>query len=223
MKLLLIEDDAKLAEHLGQNLKEHGFVVKPVGAVVDLKEVLTSSTPYEFILMDRLLGATDSKVFLPDIKKKWPMAPIIVLSAISTPNERTDLINLGADDYLGKPFSTQELIARMRSLLRRSANPVGNFLQVDDLVVDLIRRVISVGDRAENLPTREFALLRTLAQDPARVWSKDELLDYVWGHNANVDTNVVESTIANVRRKLSEIGASVTIRNMRNAGYWIAK
>ena len=90
-------------------------------------------------------------------------------------------------------------------------------------MIDSIKHIVSVAEKGETLPAREFALLRTLAQDPARIWSKDELLDYVWGQAATVDTNVVESTIANIRKKLAELGANVSIRNMRNAGYWIAE
>lgn len=221
MKLLLIEDDKKLSEHLSESLKEHGFLVSQATTKEELTLTLRSSQRFEVIVMDRLLGSFDTKGLLQEMSEKWPESPKIVLSAISTPNERTDLLNLGADDYIGKPFSTQELIARIRVQLRRSSVPAGNFIQVGDLIIDSLRRVISVGDRAETLPSREFALLRTLAVDPSRIWSKEELLDYVWGQASNVETNVVESTVTNLRRRLEDLGANVSIRNMRNAGYWI--
>lgn len=223
MKLLLVEDDTKLAEHLSESLKDHGFLVTHLASQNELLEALQAPLKLDFILLDRLLGTFDTKTEIPAIRKKWPSVPLIVLSAISTPNERTDLLDLGVDDYIGKPFATHELVARMRALLRRSSVPVGNYLQVGNLIIDSIKHVISVGDKAEMLPTREFALLRTLAQDPSRIWSKDELLDYVWGQASSVDTNVVESTVTNVRKKLSELGANAVIRNMRNAGYWIAQ
>lgn len=222
MRLFLIEDDLKLAQHLCDNLKDHGFHTTAFSSHQEVVEVLNSPLRPDFIVMDRLLGSADSKQLMPDIRKKWPQVPIIILSAISTPNERTDLLNLGADDYLGKPFSTQELIARIRALARRSSTPVNNYVQVGNLVIDSMKRIISVNDKAENLPTREFTLLHTLAIDPTRVWSKEELLDYVWGQSTNVDTNVVESTIANIRKKLKDLDATVSIKNLRNAGYWIA-
>ena len=221
MRFLLVEDDKKLSSHLTESLRDHGFLALELNSAEELKDALGAPLKVDFVILDRLLGSADSKTYLPQVRRKWPTAPILILSAISTPNERTDLLNLGADDYLGKPFSTQELIARIRALLRRSSVPTGNFLQIGNLTIDSIKRVIAVGDRAETLPTREFSLLRTLAMDPARVWSKDDLLDYVWGQSTSVETNVVESTIANVRKKLLELGASVCIRNMRNAGYWI--
>lgn len=221
MRILLVEDDQKMTAHLEENFREQGFITTSLSSAEEVTEVLKSPLQVDVILMDRLLGPIDTKVFVPLVRKKWPQTPIIVLSAISTPNERTDLINLGADDYIGKPFSMQELIARIRASLRRSAPP-GNFLQVGNLIIDSVKHIIFVGDKSENLPAKEFGLLRTLALDTARVWSKDELLDYVWGQINEVETNVVESTIANVRRKLEGLGANVMIKNMRNMGYWIA-
>ncbi len=223
MKLLLIEDDIKLVTHLLGSLKEQGFIVNLLQCSEDVVEILGSPYKPDFIILDRLLGAFDSKLLLPDLRRKWQTVPLIVLSAISTPNERTDIINLGADDYLGKPFSTQELLARIRALLRRTSVPIGNYIQVGNMVIDSLKRLICVGENSENIPAREFSVLRTLAIEPDRVWSKDELLDYVWGQSTDVDTNVVESTIANLRKKLDEVGANVAIRNMRNVGYWIAQ
>ncbi len=223
VKLLLIEDDLKLIEHLGESLRDQGFLVSPVSNRDELAEVIAAPLKVDFVVMDRLLGTVDTKPFMPELRRKWPDVPIVVLSAISTPNERTELLNLGADDYIGKPFSTQELVARIRALMRRTSAPVGNYVQVGNLILDSMKRIVSVGEKSAQLPTREFSLLRTLALDPSRIWSKDELLDYVWGQTADVDTNVVESTIANVRKRLSDLGADVSIRNLRNAGYWIAR
>lgn len=225
MKLLLIEDDTKLAEHLVSNLREHGFFVTHLPDQSSLESALEVSSRYDVVVLDRLLGTFDSKVLLPKIRERWPQAPVLVLSAISTPNERTDLINLGADDYMSKPFSTQELVARLRATLRRTAAPTTayatNYASIGNMIVDSVKRIISVGDATTSLPAKEFLLLRTLTQEPGRVWSKNELLDYVWGQASNVETNVVEATIANLRKKLTEVGANASIRNMRNAGYWV--
>lgn len=223
MKILLIEDDTTLVSHLSESLKEQGFITTVATSSQELAEILESPFWPDLILMDRLLRSFDTKEFFPRLRQKWPSVPAIILSAISTPNERTDMLNLGADDYLGKPFSTQELMARIRVQLRRNSSSQSGFLQVGNLIVDSMKRVVSVGEKSEALPAREFAVVRTLAQDPTRIWNKEELLDYVWGQTSSVETNVVESTIANVRRKLEVLGADVSIRNMRNAGYWIAK
>jgi DNA-binding response OmpR family regulator len=221
MKVLLIEDDIRLAGYLIASLNEHGFIVSHIASADDLVQSLTESHPADVILLDRLLGGFDSKQDLPRVREKWPHASILILSAISTPNERTELLNMGADDYLGKPFSTSELIARIRASLRRTTAPAGNYVQLGNLVVDLIQRSISVDGHAELLPSKEFQLLRTLIQKPGRIWSKNELLDYVWGQAPDVGTNVVEATVANLRKKLQELYARVNIKNMRNSGYWI--
>jgi two-component system OmpR family response regulator len=224
MKLFLIEDDARLAEHLAKNLNEHGFLVTHISNSTALTEVLKSAVQAEFIILDRLLGSVDTKAIFSRIKSKWPNAPILVLSAISTPNEKTDLINMGADDYLGKPFSAGELIARVRALVRRSINSnvtASNYLQLGNLIVDLMKRTISVGDSAEILSSKEFLLFRALSQETGRIWSKNDLIDYVWGQSADINTNVVEATVTNVRKKLQELGSNVKIKNMRNSGYWL--
>ena len=221
MKLLLVEDDSRLADHLKIGLRDQGFNIDHATCKEDLDQSLKYSDKIDFILMDRLLGAFDSKIMLPQIRKKWPTVPILILSAISTPNERAELINLGADDYLGKPFGTAELLARIRALIRRTSTPVGGYHQLGNLIIDSIKRIISVGEVSESIPAKEFLLLRALSQDTGKVWSKNDLLDYVWGQASEVDTNVVEATMANVRKKLTDIGATITIKNMRNTGYWI--
>jgi len=221
MKLLLVEDDSKLADHLATSLKEQGFCVSVVSTARDLTEYLNVSVEVDLVVLDRLLGRIDTKVFFARIKSRWPHAPVLVLSAISTPNERIDLINLGADDYLGKPFSTGELIARIRALVRRTAAVNTNYRQVGNLIVDLMKRSVSVGERSEMLPAKEFLLLRALSNESGRIWSRNELLDYVWGQTSDVNTNVVEATVTNIRKKLQDLGSSTTIKNMRNSGYWI--
>lgn len=221
MKLLLVEDDCKLSKHLELGLRGQGFNITLLAHQNEVIDIMNSHFRPDFIVLDRLLGVFDTKQILPDIRRKWASTPLIVLSAISTPNERTDLLNLGADDYVSKPFSTQELIARIRALLRRTSVPVGNYIQIGNLIVDKIQRLITVDNRTESLPAREFNLLKTLANEPKRIWSKDELLDYVWGQASDVDTNVVESTIANIRKKMTNLKATPSIRNLRNMGYWI--
>lgn len=221
MTLLLVEDDLTLARHLVVNLKDHGILTHHAKSQLELDENLQGPNEFDFVILDRLLGRFDSKNSLKNIKLKWPHAPLMVLSAVCTPNERTDLINLGADDYMGKPFSTQELIARIRALVRRTAPSSGNFIQVGNLTIDMIKRIVSVGSQMATLPSKEFILLQTLTSEPGRVWSRSDLLDYVWSMPATAESNVVESTIANLRKKLTELGSQVHIRNSRNAGYWV--
>lgn len=221
MKLLLLEDDLKLAALLCKSLKEIGFNTEHSANIHDFREIFKFTPQVDFIIMDRLLGGEDSKSLISELRKLKPQTPIIILSAISTPNEKTEILNLGADDYMGKPFSSQELIARIRALLRRSLVPAQNYIQVGNLIIDSTKRIISVEDRNGQLPAKEFMLLHTLSQQVGRIWNKNDLLDYVWGQSSEVETNVVEATIANIRKKLNELGATVSIKNARNIGYWI--
>jgi DNA-binding response OmpR family regulator len=221
MKLLLVEDDVKLVELLSGNLKEQGFLVSYAVAINQLFDFFNSDINFDIIVLDRLLQSIDTRDLIGQIKKKWPQAPILVLSAISTPNEKAELLNKGVDDYMGKPFSTQELIARIKALLRRTQQQPSTYVQIGNLVLDTITRTITVDGKADVLPTKEFLLLRVLSQDHKRIWSKTELLDYVWGQSSELETNVVESTMANLRKRIVDLKANITIRNMRNAGYWI--
>lgn len=216
-----MEDDQRLQQHISASLQQHGFAVTPVADAHELEEIFFSPVTFQVVILDRLLGAVDTKDLVPRLKTHCPHVPIVILSAISTPSERTDLLNLGADDYLGKPFSMQELIARIRVVQRRSGRAPANFLQLGNTVLDAMKRVISVGENSVSLPTKEFLLLKALSEQPGRVWSRMDLLDSIWGVNPSAETNVVEATITNLRRRLTDLNSNLRIRNMRNAGYWI--
>jgi DNA-binding response OmpR family regulator len=155
------------------------------------------------------------------LKKRWPSAAILVISAINTPVERAELLNLGADDYLGKPFLSQELMARMHAIMRRASAAQGNYRKIGDLVLDIPRRILSYGDVYESMPTKEFMLIKLLSEDTGRVFSRNELLDTVWGNAFEVETNVVEATIANLRKRITQLGSRVQIKNMRSVGYFL--
>lgn len=222
MEILIIEDDQRLSNHLTKNLAAQGFNVRLAENKQQFENELQSNTFCEVILLDRLIGDTDAKHWLAKIRLKWPKIPILILSAISTPNERSDLINMGADDYLGKPFSTSELVARLKSLIRRSTPGSSDYLQVSELVLNTVARTISHGDATITLPSKEFLLLRILCREVGRVWSKRDLLDYVWGQqNLEIETNVVEATVTNLRKRLQELGTQVEIKNARSVGYWL--
>ncbi len=222
-RVFLVEDDQKLGAFLLEAFKAEGFVVSWASHAAQLGQALESDELFHLIVLDRLVGNIDTKHELGKIKRKWPESPVLVLSAVNTPNERAELINLGADDYVGKPFSLQQLVARSKALLRRPASPELQNIHLGNTVVDVLRRTVNVGEAAISLPPKEFLLLKALCSPQGRVFRKDDLLDMVWGVSPLTETNVVESTIAHLRRNLEAIGSSLKIRNMRNAGYWIEK
>ncbi len=221
MRVLLVEDDNQLSVLLADSLHKNGFAVTSITNPGALAAELEEASKYAVVVLDRLLGAFDTKEFLPAMKARWPHTPVVILSAVSTPSERTDLLNLGADDYLGKPFSTQELLARIRVVQRRAGSAAGPLLVLGNTTLDSISRIAKAGRAAVTLPAKEFLLMKVLCDSPGQVWSRTELLEKVWEMRPDSETNVVEATVTNLRRRLSGIGSNLQIRNMRNSGYWI--
>ncbi|CAO5682746.1 MAG: Transcriptional regulatory protein CreB [Holosporales bacterium] len=216
--ILLVEDDDKLLEHLSTILVQSDYHVSKATSKESLVTALSLGEQYNIIILDRLLLDFDTKTILPQIKALFPESLILILSAINTPNERIEALNLGADDYLGKPFSTQEVLARVNALSRRvktDQTTIGNTILHEQ------SQSISTNDKAEPLTQKEYQLIKKLTQPLNRVWSRSDLLKEVWDIKAEIDTNVVEMTIAKLRKKLSNINSNLKIRNSRHAGYWI--
>jgi DNA-binding response OmpR family regulator len=173
------------------------------------------------VILDRLLGHFDAKDLVKPIKNTWQTCSILVLSAINTPDEKSNLLDLGADDYLSKPFSTQELISRINALLRRSNKWNPNFISIGNVMLDLMKRSFTVDGKNHTPPAKEFLVLRLLVQTPGRVFNRGDIFETVWDGNRFAETNVVEATIVQLRRRLERAGANISIKNMRNVGYWV--
>jgi DNA-binding response OmpR family regulator len=172
---------------------------------------------FDLIILDRLLHGHDSADLMTTIRTSLPTVKIMILSALDTAHEKANLLNLGADDYLAKPFEPEELIARVNVLLRRNITE----LRLGNLALDGESRMIRVDSREVSLQNREFILLRTLVKTPRKVYSKADLYAEAWDMSANVESNVIETTVNKLRRRLEEIGATVSIKSMRNKGYWV--
>jgi two-component system, OmpR family, response regulator len=172
---------------------------------------------FDLIILDRLLHGHDSADLMGHIRTSLPTVKIMILSALDTAHEKANLLNLGADDYLAKPFEPEELIARVNVLLRRNSTE----LRLGNLALDGESRMIRVDSHEISLQNREFILLRTLVKTPRKVYSKAELYSEAWDMSANVESNVIETTVNKLRRRLEEIGATVSIKSMRNKGYWV--
>lgn len=217
-RILIVEDEPKLLAHLVQTMKMEQFSVSHIESFQDLENLIQDpSHRYDVIVLDRLLHGKDSASLVPQIKLKMPDTKVLILSAINTGSEKASLLYLGADDYLSKPFDTEELIARVKVLMRRE------FLQIQfgNVKLDFHNRTMVVENNEIALPNREFNLLRTFMQSPGRIFSKALLYEQVWEFKSDVESNVVETTVNKLRRRLSEAGATIQIRNSRNAGYWL--
>lgn len=217
MRILVVEDDLKVQNFIKDSLQHEGHSVVSTYAVPD-DSIL--SEKFDVIILDRLLGNTDSKRCLNDFKSKCPDSSILILSALNGPQEKAELLDMGADDYLGKPFSIVELSARVRALGRR--NRVNDdYLQIGDIIINILERTVSYEGKKLDFTFKEFQLFKCLCAQVGRVYSKFQLMDIVWESNLELESNVLEVTIMNVRKKLTEVGSKVQIKSKRNIGYWV--
>lgn len=219
--ILIIEDDKTIATHIYQLLTKESFSVSLIQEAGAFLEFVQNKKYFDGIVMDRLIGPIDTKQYLKQIKSSNPTSHLIVVSAINTPAERAEVINLGADDYIGKPFVDQELLARIKSLLRRTHGQRSPYRQLGSAILDLEKRQLLMAEKSEMLPSKEFQLLKVLTDDIGKVFEKNFLLETIWGFESTVESNVLEVTVGNLRKKILSLKANFEIKNMRNTGYWI--
>lgn len=222
MNILIVEDDAKVGSFLRENLIKDNNIVELITTISELEEHLASkSVAPEVIILDRLIDNSDTKNYLKKIKNRFQESRILYLSALNTPSEKAALLDEGADDYLGKPFSLVELEARVRSLGRRREDKQNFYLNIGDIIIDLKLRSARCGDHKIDLSNKEYTLFINFAQNENKVFSKYQLLDIIWETNLDIESNVLEVTIMNLRKKLDEGKSSVKIQSKRNVGYWL--
>lgn len=218
IRVLIVEDEEKLLTYLKGILNEEEFSTSSCSSYFELETLIEiPMSRFDVIILDRLLQGKDSGTLLSKIKYCFPDAKILILSAINTPSEKALLLDSGADDYLAKPFDGEELVARVRALLRRNYHSI----KLGDVSLNSISRTMTINQNEISLTNKEFDLLKTLSQAPGKIFNKSFLNSQVWEVSSNVDSNAVEATITKLRRKLVEAGSSVSIRNIRNRGYWI--
>jgi len=223
MNILIVEDDPKVGNFLKENLSRELYNLR---WIQDLPTLMNELQERHFIpdliVLDRLLGNLDTRPHLKTIKARYPDSKIICLSALNSPSEKAQILDEGADDYMGKPFSVVEFLARVRVHLRNKKNPIQNFyLSVGDLIIDTRSRVVICQGNKIQLKNKEYSLLLNFSQHPNRVFSKFELMDLIWEANLDLQSNVLEVTVMNLRKKLEESGSRITIQSKRNVGYWL--
>ena len=217
MRILVVEDEAKTACYLHKGLTENGFNVDVARNGKD-GEHLALTEDYDLILLDVMLPGTDGWSILQSLRRTKE-TPVLFLTAKGTVDDRVKGLELGADDYLVKPFAFSELLARVRSILRRGTARQPDVLRVADLEIDLPRHRVSRGSERIDLTAKEFNLLLLLLRRAGEVLSRTLIAEQVWDMNFDSDTNVVDVAIRRLRAKVDDPYARKLIHNVRGVGY----
>jgi two-component system copper resistance phosphate regulon response regulator CusR len=220
MHLLLVEDEADIQSFLRRSLEEAGYQVEiaPDGKAA---ERLAVGTDFDILIVDLGLPDQDGISLILRLRELGVRAPVLILSARRSVDDRVRGLEQGGDDYLTKPFALAELLARLRNLLKRNSSTGGEAtrLRVLDLELDLLRREASRGGETLQLTQQEFVLLEFLCRNAGRVVTRSMILDKVWGMRIQPDTNVVDVHIYRLRGKVDGAGQQPLIRTMRGVGY----
>ena len=220
MRLLMVEDEHDIQAFLQQALAEAGYSVD-VAQDARTAETLAKSNQYDILIVDLGLPDQDGITLITRLRQLGVLAPVLILSARRSVDDRVRGLEQGGDDYLTKPFALAELLARLRNLLKRNA-PQGSELtrlRVQDLELDLLRREASRSGQVLQLTPQEFVLLEYLCRNAGRVVTRSMILDKVWGMRIQPDTNVVDVHIYRLRGKVDSNGQPPLIRTLRGVGY----
>lgn len=221
MKVLLVEDEAKIRSFIEKGLKAEGFNLDSVDNGDDALQ-LAFHTPYDAIVLDIMIPGTDGLSILKQLRAKKINVPVILATARGTLDDRLEGLNLGADDYLAKPFHVDELIARLHAIVRRTQGGNMNLVSLEDLTLNLGTREVTRGDQEIELTPREFNLLELLMRSPGRVYTRTQILDAVWNYDFDPNTNLVDVYIKRIRSKV-DFKEPALIQTVRGVGYRMKK
>ena len=218
-RLLVVEDDPQVRAMLTRALRYEGFEVAAAADGAEAMAALRSSRP-DLLLLDLLLPDADGVELCGRLRDEGDIVPILMLTARDTVSDRVAGFEAGADDYLVKPFSTAELVARVRALLRRARDrPAPTTRRVGDLELDATTHEVRRGGRTLRLTRREFDLLALFLDHPGTVLARERLLTEAWGYHSPVETNAIDVYVGYLRRKLEEGGEPRVIHTVRGVGY----
>jgi DNA-binding response OmpR family regulator len=220
MKILIIDDDKNILNSLKRSLKSENFSVD----TADNGEkgiYLANINNYDLIILDNNLPKGDGRFVCEQIRSSGKALPILVLSVKAEVESKVDLLNAGADDYMTKPFSFEELRTRIKTLLRRPKNLIDNVLKINDLILDTSNYSVLKNKKEIYLTRKEFALLKYLMQNKGKVLSKISIMEHIWDMNADSFSNTIETHILKIRRKIDKGKKNSIIKTIPGRGYRI--
>lgn len=219
MRILVIEDEVFLAEHIQTSLMDAGFSCTIMNRGLEVLDNLLGEE-YDCIILDRMLPDVNGLDLCRQIRSNDISTPLIFLTALSDVDHRVEGLEAGADDYLTKPFSMDELMARINALIRRGGNRQGQEMNIRDIKVDLIRRSVEAGGKPVSLSNREFILLEYLMRNAGKPLTRSQILEHVWDQGWVTDSNVVDVYINYLRRKIDlDDHSGSNIETVRGFGY----
>lgn len=218
MRLLIAEDDSRLLKSLVHILEINKFSVDGVLNGIDALSYAQSGE-YDGFVFDIMMPGMDGIQVLKKLRSEGNTTPALFLTARTEVSQRVEGLDAGADDYLPKPFSTSELLARVRAMLRRKDNYTPDLLNVGGLELNRSTHELVFASNGQSLSGKEFQVLEMLMQNPRMILSTEQFITRIWGWETNVDTSVVWVHISNLRKKIDALGAPVKIRFIRGAGY----
>lgn len=222
MRLLLIEDNASLAQLVEKGLAREGFEVDVVDTLSRASEAITSGN-YSAVILDLGLPDGDGISLLRNMRAKSDSTPVLILTARGTLQDRVSGLQDGADDYLIKPFAFDELVARIRALLRRPSDFLGSLRRAGNVAFDTVARQVYVSDEPKLMSARELGLLELLLARPGRVVPRGFVEGQLFGHSHEVQSNAIEVYVHRLRKQLSDAGANVEIHTVRGVGYLLTE
>ena len=218
MRLLIAEDELDLAEALTVFFQKNHFSVDAINDGADAYEY-ASSGEYDAIILDVMMPKMNGIDVLRRLRAVGIKTPVMMLTAKGMKDDRITGFNAGADDYLPKPFEPDELICRVRAMLRRSDNYRPSALEFGDVTLDPSTGLLACSDRSVRLSGREYQVMELFMRSPNVVFSADKIMERVWGWDSDAEINVIWVHISNLRKKLRSIGSKITIRAVRGLGY----
>jgi len=218
MRILMAEDDAALASFVRKGLEAEHYAVD-VSGDGEQARAMAAELDYDLVVLDLSLPRLDGVSVLRSVRAHKPSVPILVLTGRTRVEDRVQCLDLGADDYLTKPFSFSELSARIRALLRRSHMPAESVLKVDDLQLDRVERRVERSGRRIELTSKEFALLEYMMRNAGRRVTRPMIIEHVWNLSFDTSTNIVDVYVNYLRRKVDDGFARRLIHTVRGVGY----